>query len=81
MCHINAPHDLDRLHLRLNCSEEVQSWALVAVCLKAASYPQTGTTAAVHDVPHSHLNKNTTCPWTEHVLKIKHYYKRIFKNI
>lgn len=72
---VTLTRDLDRLHL--NCSEEIQSWALAAVCLKAASYPQTGATAAAHNVPRSHFNNNTTCPWTEHVLK--QCYKHIFK--
>lgn len=35
----------------------------------AANSPRRGAAAEVHNVPHSHLNKNTTCPWTVHVLK------------
>lgn len=57
MCRIHAPHALDRLHLRLNCSEEIQSGAPEAVCVEAAS------TDAVHNVPHSHLNKKNSLSW------------------
>lgn len=66
-CHLDAAHDLNRSHPRRNR----RARASAGVCLKTASSPQTGTTAAVHNVPHRHLKKNTTRPWAKHVLEIK----------
>lgn len=60
-CHLDAAHDLNRSHPRRNR----RARASAGVCLKTASSPQTGTTAAVHNVPHRHLKKNTTRPWAK----------------